>query len=420
MPRHGGTTRRSASRRVAGPRAAAGAAAVWWAVACGAPTLRDTTTAVDPPSIQPTGPSPARSDSAAGRLNVRWHVPVAVTGIADPRVGADRTQAYASFGGDVRAYDLATGVVRWRTRGFVGLPRAVVSDGALVIFAGGMNGTGSLAALDPATGGVRWTAAPPDYVGFAAPVLDAAHVYVGTSVMGGGVRVAVYAHDRATGQVVWTATVGADWPYRSSVRGLTLAGGTLYAAATQCLINACGDAVSWVIALDPATGAERWRLRLSDPSRRQTLLVDPVTAARGLLFASDYGGNSAWGVDPGARRVVWRTAFTPGWTGPAAAPALDSTGMVYVGSGDTYAYALDAATGAVRWRTVLHGSINELTLCGQHVVAQLQGLFILRANDGQVVDSGYVQPVTAVSNLAVSQGLVVVGTSDGVAAVVCP
>ncbi len=35
-----------------------------------------------------------------------------------------------------------------------------------------------------------------------------------------------------------------------------------------------------------------------------------------------------------------------------------SGGLVFVGSGDGYVYALDAATGAVRWKVNTNGQVN--------------------------------------------------------------
>lgn len=374
------------------------------------------------PAARPAPAGPAGDADSAGALPVLWQVPVrsAATGpIADPRLGADGGAAYASVAADVTAYDLGTGAVRWHTTELAGRPHAVPSDGSTVLFAADV-----VAALDAATGAVRWRATPPGFAGAAAPVQDSARVYVGTAAPNGGSPPVVVAYDRATGEVRWTAPVSRGWAFASGVRGLTLApDGVLYVAASQCTIAQCATVVSWVIALDPATGAERWRLRVGDPAdaAKATLFVEPLVAAGGLLLASDYRMNAALAIDPVRRRVAWRTAFRPGDAGPGDAPVDDSTGTVYVGSGDTYAYALDRATGAKRWELLVGGSISNLGRCGTGVVAQTLGMYALRRSDGRILGTAYDRGLERSASAVVSVGdRLVVGTSARVAVVRCP
>lgn len=366
---------------------------------------------------------PSGSADSPGALPVLWQVRVqgAPGGLPDPIVAADAGRVYASVDADVTAYDLATGAVRWHTVGLAGYPHALATDGATVVFAAAV-----VAALDAATGAVRWRATPPASAGGAGPVQDTARVYVGAGGVQGanGPPASVLAYDRATGAVRWTAPVGRGWPYRSGVRGLTLASdGVLYVAASQCTITECGTVVSWVIALDPATGAERWRLRVGDPAAdaKATLFVEPVVAAGGLLLASDYRTNAALAIDPVRRRVVWRTAFRPDYAGPGDAPVDDASGTVYVGSGDTYAYALDRATGAKRWESLIGGSINNLGRCGTGLVAQALGAYALRRSDGRILGTAYARGPERSASAVVSVGeRLVVATSAHVAVLRCP
>ncbi|MDQ6926200.1 MAG: PQQ-binding-like beta-propeller repeat protein [Candidatus Eremiobacteraeota bacterium] len=315
---------------------------------------------------------------------------------------------------DVTAYDLATGAVRWHTAGLVGRPRALPSDGATVLFA-----TRTVAALDAVTGAVRWRVTAPHDASDPAPVQDAERVYLGTSADSGAL-VQVLAYDRATGQARWAVSVGPSWIYTTRVRGFTLSGGTLYSVVTQCTNPGCGTAVSWVIALDPASGSERWRLRVADGGPA-TLIVEPVVAAGGLLLAGEYIGNAAIAIDPVRRRVVWRTAFRVGYGGPADAPVDDSSGVVYVGSADTYVYALDRATGARRWETGIGGSVNALGRCGSGVVAQALGVYALRTSDGRLLGTAYDRGDERARSPVVSIGnRLVVGTAGGVAVLRCP
>ena len=369
-----------------------------------------------------TVPAPAAGDSLPP-LAVRWRVEVGAPPLS-ASVGADGAHAYLATAGAVRAYDLATGAPRWSAAGPSSRPDILVSDGRLVVAASGVTNAGEVVALDAASGAVRWRAAPPDYVGAAAPLLDGARVYVGTSGPAGNragpTASTVLAYDRETGALRWSASVGAGWAFRSGVRGFALADSTLYVSATQCVIGPCGQVVSWVIALDAGSGREQWRLRVGEPTG-QTMLIRAVRPYKGLLLASDAGSNAALAIDVAARRVAWRTAFRATGFGPADAPAVDAAGIAYVGSADEYVYALDPATGRKRWGTYVGGSVYELARCERGVVAQLMGLRPVRTADGRAGRLTYSDASEfAKTNLAVAGDVVVAGTSRGLVAVGCP
>jgi serine/threonine-protein kinase len=105
-----------------------------------------------------------------------------------------------------------------------------------------------------------------------------------------------------------------------------------------------------VIGLDPATGTERWRLARAsgylDMPAVDTSATPPLLVyAEGRLGAT----SAVVAMDLDKRSQVWRYPATGGLKQPLrGAPVIDS-GTVYVGSDDGNVYALDEKTGAKRW-----------------------------------------------------------------------
>jgi outer membrane protein assembly factor BamB len=57
-------------------------------------------------------------------------------------------------------------------------------------------------------------------------------------------------------------------------------------------------------------------------------------------------------------------------------------GVAYYASMDTYVYAVDAATGSLRWRTKNSGSNISLAVCGNYVFSSYISLAILDRASG--------------------------------------
>jgi outer membrane protein assembly factor BamB len=111
-----------------------------------------------------------------------------------------------------------------------------------------------------------------------------------------------------------------------------------------------GSFDSRLYALDPSTGAIRWSFKTSDHVYASpALLQDRAGATRAVYFASADG--SVYALTPGGR-LVWRYGTgEPVRSSPAlgAAPHPERSHIVYVGSSNGRLYALDAATGRLRW-----------------------------------------------------------------------
>jgi outer membrane protein assembly factor BamB len=104
-----------------------------------------------------------------------------------------------------------------------------------------------------------------------------------------------------------------------------------------------------VVALDKATGRQRWRYQ-----ERGSEDIDTLSEAGGLLYAS--GGGDVVALNRVSGEVRWHRARLGG---RAMAVNKDA---VYAGDGDGYAYALDPVTGETRWRTRLSGSIDSVVI----------------------------------------------------------
>ncbi|MGZ4202033.1 MAG: outer membrane protein assembly factor BamB family protein, partial [Thermoleophilaceae bacterium] len=102
-------------------------------------------------------------------------------------------------------------------------------------------------------------------------------------------------------------------------------------------------------------------------------------------FADD--GSSFWGsldfnvYHLGAGGLPLSHTFVPGYV--ISSPAIGSDGTVYVGSFDSKLYALDPATGAVRWSFATSDHIYSSPALGQDGAGRTDGIYIASA-DGSV------------------------------------
>lgn len=204
-------------------------------------------------------------------------------------VVVDRVVYTGGGDGALSALDAATGAIRWQTAlGAATSSSPAVADG--LVYIGSRDGV--LHAVDAQAGKPRWDFRP-DGGTLITPAVADGLVFQATANGKAGDRNALYALDAQTGTEVWR--VGA--PPGQGFFGPAVGKGTVYVPGTD----------GQVLALDTATGQERWRFATGD-------LID-------------------------------------------AAPALvDDT--LYVAGQDRTLYALDTATGEERWRFDLVGPVS--------------------------------------------------------------
>ncbi len=128
-----------------------------------------------------------------------------------------------------------------------------------------------------------------------------------------------------------------------------------------------------IYALD-ASGAKKWQIKVGGP------VAGPAVGADGTVYV---GADSVYAVDGATGRVRWE--FADGYVGNAT-PLLDpTTDAVYVGAFDGTVYALSLRTGRERWRVTLPGPINSTPAldAGGTLYVGSDRLYALTASDGR-------------------------------------
>jgi outer membrane protein assembly factor BamB len=236
----------------------------------------------------------------------------------------------------------AYGGLLWRAR--TGGPvrsSPVVAGG--VVYVGSSDGR--LYAFDAPSGEVRWAAE-------AGAPIDASPAVAGGLVLAATRGGEFLAFDRATGAVRWRVRSGAELPL--AWEGMS---GDLYTAspavAGEVAIFGGGDGV--VYAIELASGEVRWRFVTGGRVRSSPAVADGVVfagSADGSLYAVSLAdGRQLWRFDTQGRRLD-SARYGYDRRSITSSP-LVADGAVFFGSRDGSLYAVDAATGALRWR-VLH------------------------------------------------------------------
>jgi outer membrane protein assembly factor BamB len=312
---------------------------------------------------------------AAEAISVRplWQAPLPA-GVdvpsGTPALGGGRVFVVAS---GVQAYSLTSGRQLWQSRLRAYIPRALVASANTVIVP-----ESTVSALDAGSGQRRWefTADANTSLGRAAG--DGRSLYVGSA----GHR--VYSLGMAGGRLHWQVDLGPDWPYPAVVRGIAVGEATVYVSVEQWLDARGETSRGWLVALDGASGAIRWRYAQASGGRRG-LSSSPLLTPH-LVVVTDFLGNAVEAVDRSSGRPVWRFQGQPGYSGFPEAPVLIGD-TLYAGSGDTYVYALALASGEQRWRVKLPSSVSGYARCGQGLLVDDQALTVIDPASGAVVQT---------------------------------
>ncbi len=330
---------------------------------------------------------------------------------APPREAA--TSASAMFRGGpahLGVYDVRPvrrfGGLRWRFRtgGPVRSSPAIAGD---VVYIGSSDGT--LYALDLATGIPRWSR-PLGSAVTSSPAVGSGLVYAQTR------NGDVFALRADGGDVAWRASTGADvpfaWPFTS---------GDIYVsspvlAAGRVLVGG-GD--GGLHAFDARTGEEEWSAPTEGRVRSSPAVANGrayVGSADGSVYAFDVeSGRRAWRFDTFGRTLDSDTFGFDRKTVQSSPAVAD--GLVYVGARDGFLYAIDADSGAMRWR------FDHQVSWVNSSPAVAGGLVFDGSSDGhfvQAVDavSGrerwrFTTPASVWSSPAVAGGVVYVGDGAG-------
>lgn len=232
------------------------------------------------------------------------------------------------------------GGILWRARtaGPIRSTPAIV-DGIVYV----ASSDGRLYALDAEDGSVLWTAE-------ADGAIDASPAVAGGLVLAADRSGSLFAVDRRTGKRRWRVVTGptVPWPWGGESGDLYTAS-PVVAGATAVF----GGRDGFVYAVEAQSGKILWKFETGGRIRSSPAVADGVVYVGGTD-----GSLHAIGLEDGRRR--WRfdtegraldsSRFGYDRRSIISSPAIDE-GAVYFGSRDGSLYALEAATGELRWRS---------------------------------------------------------------------
>ena len=351
-------------------------------------------------------------------LETLWFTQEGGPGIPDiASVGtADADAFYAERGRfpDPRfltSYDRGDGSVRWSvTRDAVCSP-PIVRPGR--VYCAGND----LIAHDSETGAKVWTYTHSASLQLVQGTADDARVYIGVAgaPTGAGRALAV---DAATGKLVWDrAFEGPGWK-GNWMRSMTLTPeGDLLVAFKAEYSPPSVYTATVVAAVDPATGAERWRFVDGGPTSSRD--VGGLTLWNDLVLYSDVTGQEAVAFDRRTREVIWRAPFTPGSFSTLRPPYV-ADGVAYFTDTLGGVFAVDARTGAPVWSAERPYGFLSHAVCGDVVFGDDQIGQVLDRRTGRYLGELFDDDrATTPGQVAVADGVLYVSASTGVYAFDC-
>jgi len=206
---------------------------------------------------------------------------------------------------------------------------------------------GTVTALEPRSGRVRWTYRA-DARLESSPLIAEGRVYFGSDDGD------LFALDAATGRLEWRRRLGNDVKASPS-----FSDGTVYV----------GDYEGAVWALDAGDGQVRWSTDTTElpPGGDGGFYSSPSIAFGRVYEARDDG--TVYAFDQGSGGLDWHFVTSNSiYSSPAAASVPGTPPSVYIGSYDHQLYALDAESGAKRWRYDVGGVVpGTPTVVGETV-----------------------------------------------------
>jgi len=168
----------------------------------------------------------------------------------------------------------------------------------------------------------------------------------------------------------WSREVGTGGGDDASITGAPIVvNGTIFAM----------DAGSDLVALDAASGSQRWRADLSPEGERGTEGFGGGLAAEGGTVYVTTGFGEVLAVSADSGEIKWRKSFGAPFR---AAPAANS-GLVIAVTRDNRAVGLDASSGTLRWR--LQGATSGAGLLGGSSPVIIGAVAVLPFGSGELV-----------------------------------
>ncbi len=255
--------------------------------------------------------------------------------------------------------------LKWRFRAGGPIRSTAAASNGIVCFG---TGSGRFYALDASTGSVKWTYETGGELS-SSPAIASGAVYF----TGGDNH--IYALDLATGRLKWKFETGAAIPYLyvpNEPRAFDYWSSSP-AIAGQVLYVGSRDGHVYALTLD---GKLKWKTDMG-----ATIVASPAVS-NGVVFEGDMAAK-LFALDAETGAVRWRAraegnAFFKGEF--QSSPAV-ANGMVYIGSRDGFLYAFDAATGERKWRYDHKGAWVPTS------PAVARGLVFAGSSDGQFINA---------------------------------
>ena len=325
-----------------------------------AAALAATAHAAEPPTMwrgEPTGSGQQHAGSAPWIASVRFAVDLGSPVRGSPVLRAN-TLYVGTSDGTFSALDPATGAARWRVHVDGAIASTAAVDDTTVWFAAR---DGQLHALDVRTGHERWhhrfgaALGSDDYWDYqlSSPILDAGTLYIGS---GDGHVVAL---DAARGTVKWRVDVGARVRSTPAIKDGVLVVGTMSGHVRALRVR--DGAPLWSFATDGASHT------FADKGNDTTSVVASPTIAGDVVAVGGRDGHF-YALSLATGQLRWR--LTHDGSSWMLATATDGS-TLYIGGGSaSVVQAVDAATGAERWRFKTHSAVfPSLALAGDTLLA---------------------------------------------------
>jgi outer membrane protein assembly factor BamB len=319
-------------------------------------------------------------DSPRGHITQILRAPTGapLSSLQLPGVDADRLYVDEE-GGPIRALSRRTGAEVWRVERTVGAPSALIVHDGRVLYANGF-----AVALDAETGTEHWRVPLDEDASLSVPAADAGVFYVGTGTW-------LYALSVSDGEERWRTEIGAGFAHRGVVRGVTVAGDTLFVTMEEFLDLNGAAARAHLLAVRVSDGGIIWRFIDSHFWGKRGATFEPSVAAD-VVLVGDTWGHEYVAVDRATGELRYRLPNEDlYWAGPFEAPTIRGD-TAFGGSGDGRVTAWSAATGTIFWRTEAGGTISSIVPCGAFILAQDLSSTVLDRSDGEFLMREFHKP----------------------------
>ena len=167
----------------------------------------------------------------------------------------------------------------------------------------------------------------------------------------------------------WRASIGEGGGYRAKITAQpVVAGGRVFTMDSDAMVSA----------FDLATGGRIWRTGTQDDKDRSTNLGGGIAVADGTVYATT-GRADILALDAGTGAIRWRKPLGA----PARSAPTVADGRLYATTIDDKLLALDASTGERRW--AYQAAATATTLLGASAPAVSEGLVVTGFGSGELV-----------------------------------